>query len=310
MGSAVECEAELAARLRNLTGLDCMVPAVSGATAVENALKLALVAQFPKRHVLALKAGFGGKTLLALTGTANPSYKDRIDPLYADVLYVDPFAPDAETQIEAALGQHPVAVVQVELIQAVGGVRRIPDKVIRYLDTHRQRFGYLLLVDEVADRHVPHRAVHAIAPARPDAGPAAAGQGHLGHDVSVCPDAVFAGGPGEARCGRVRSPAVIRNRYSYEFGYKTVLNVLRLAEALDLPARVTASGALFAKLLNEGLASCSNVREVRVHGLLIGIELDATRWPLRWFRKRLYSFYLYGMLRHRRFHGPRRLLPI
>ena len=51
------------------------LPAVSGATAVENALKLALVAQFPERHILALKAGFGGKTLFALTGTANPSYK-------------------------------------------------------------------------------------------------------------------------------------------------------------------------------------------------------------------------------------------
>src|SRR5262249_28348076 len=66
-----DCEREVADRLRELTGLPCMVPAVSGATAVENALKLALAAQFPRRHVLALKSGFGGKTLLALTGTAN-----------------------------------------------------------------------------------------------------------------------------------------------------------------------------------------------------------------------------------------------
>ena len=75
-------EAELRRRLQDLTGLGFFLPAVSGATAVENALKVALVAQFPKRHILALKAGFGGKTLLALTGTANPSYKEHIDPLY------------------------------------------------------------------------------------------------------------------------------------------------------------------------------------------------------------------------------------
>jgi acetylornithine/succinyldiaminopimelate/putrescine aminotransferase len=301
MGSAVECEAELAARLRTLTGLDCMVPAVSGATAVENALKLALVAQFPKRHVLVLKAGFGGKTLLALTGTANPSYKDRIDPLYADVLYVDPFAPDAEAQIEAALQQHPVAVVQMELIQAVGGVRRIPDKMIRYLDTHRQQFGYLLLVDEV------------------QTGMCRTGPFTLSRQLGLTPDLLLLGKATsdmmfpyaltlfsqtvQEKLAAAGSdlPVVIRKRYGYEFGYKTVLNVLRLAEAIDLPARVTESGALFAKLLNEGLASCSNVREVRVYGLLIGIELDATGWPLRWFRKRLYSFYLYSMLRHRQF---------
>src|SRR5260370_21615357 len=143
------CEAEVAARLRDLTGLDNVLPAVSGATAVENALKIALGAQHPRRHVLAVKAGFGGKTLFALTGTANASYKEHIEPLYGDVLYVDPFAPDATAQIEAALAKHPVAVVQVELIQAVGGVRRGPVEGIRYLEARRRHWGYLLLVDEV-----------------------------------------------------------------------------------------------------------------------------------------------------------------
>src|SRR5262249_34472041 len=79
-----DCEAELAGRLRDLTGLEHLLPAVSGASAVENALKVALVAQFPRRHVLALQAGFGGKTLLALTGTWNAAYKENLDPLYAD----------------------------------------------------------------------------------------------------------------------------------------------------------------------------------------------------------------------------------
>ena len=95
-------EAELRGRLQKLTGLEFFLPAVSGATAVENALKVALVAQYPKRHILALKAGFGGKTLFALTGTANPSYKEQIDPLYADVHYVDPFARDADARIDTS----------------------------------------------------------------------------------------------------------------------------------------------------------------------------------------------------------------
>ena len=72
-------------------------------------------------------------------------------------------------------------------------------------------------------------------------------------------------------------PAALRRRYGYEFGYKTVLNVLGSWRRLNLPQHVQEAGELFAKLLNEGLAICGNVREVRVHGLLIGIELDASR---------------------------------
>ena len=188
LGKLADCQAEVKARLRALTGLEHVLPAVSGATAVENALKIALVAQFPKRHVLALKAGFGGKTLMALTGTANPSYKTHIDPLFADVLYIDPFAADAEAQIEAA-ARAPVAVVQVELIQAVGGVRRIPEKVIRYLETRRPHWGYLLLMDEVQNGHAPNRSIHSIWGNGIVAGPAASRQRDIGHDVPVRPDA-------------------------------------------------------------------------------------------------------------------------
>jgi acetylornithine/succinyldiaminopimelate/putrescine aminotransferase len=296
-----DCQAEVTARLRELTGLACMLPAVSGATAVENALKMALVAQFPRRHVLALKAGFAGKTLLALTGTANPSYKEHIDPLYPDVLYVDPFAPDAEAQIEAALAQHPVAVVQVELIQAVGGVRRVPERVIRFLAARRQQAGYLLLVDEV------------------QTGMYRAGPFTLSGAMGLSPDLLLLGkgtsdmmfpfalllysAGVQAKLDRASCdlPAAIHQRYGYALGYGTVLNVLRRAEELALARRVAESAALFARLLGEELASCKAVREVRVYGLLIGIELDTARWPRRWFRKRLYTFYVYNMLRHRRY---------
>src|SRR5262249_35469898 len=143
------CRLELESRLRDLTGLGHVVPAVSGASAVENGLKIALVAQSPRRHILALKAGFGGKTLLALTVTCSAASQDHLEPLYADVQYVDPFAPDALAQLNAALTAHRVAVVQLELIQAVGGVRPVPEAVVRHLAEGRKRHGYLLLVDEV-----------------------------------------------------------------------------------------------------------------------------------------------------------------
>jgi acetylornithine/succinyldiaminopimelate/putrescine aminotransferase len=300
-GELADCRTELSARLRTLTGLDEMLPAVSGATAVENALKIGLVAQFPRRHILALKSGFGGKTLFALTGTWNASYKVHIDPLYPDVVYVDPFAPDAVEQIEAALAQHPVAVVQVELIQAVGGVRRVPEAVLRHLEKRREQQGYLLLIDEVQTgmyRTGPFALSRALG-LKPDLLVLGKGTSDMMFPFALLlyPAAV------REKLARIGSdlPDAIRRKYGYEFGYRTVLNVLRRAEELRLAERVADSGALFAKLLGDSLASCKAVREVRTYGLLIGIELDATRWPRRWFLKRLFWFYLFAMLRHPRY---------
>jgi acetylornithine/succinyldiaminopimelate/putrescine aminotransferase len=297
----VDWETEVAVRLRALTGLEYVLPAVSGAGAVENALKLALVAQFPRRHVLALKSGFGGKTLFALTGTWNASYKEHIDPLYADVLYVDPFAGDAVAQIDVAIKAHPIAVVQMELIQGVGGVRRVPEHVVRHLEACRAHHGYLLLIDEV------QTGMHRTGPFT------------LSIAMGLTPDLLVVGKAisdmmfpfaltlYSERVHHVldRSgsnlPDAIRQRYRYPFGYKTAINALRFVEMTRLANQVVASGLLFAQLLGEELASCKEVREVRVYGLLIGIELDSTRWPQRWFKKKLFWFYLASMLQHPRF---------
>jgi len=291
-------EAELRRRLLDLTGLGFFLPAVSGATAVENALKVALVAQFPKRHILALKAGFGGKTLLALTGTANPSYKAHIDPLYADVHYVDAFAPDAIAQIESHLETHEVAVVQVELIQGVGGVRRVPETVIRQLDAGRKRWGYLLLVDEVQTGM--YRTGPFIFSQTLDLKPDLLLLGKATTDMMFPFALTLYSAAVQAMLERNGSDLAesIKQRYGYEQGYKTVVNVLRLAEELGTPRQVALAGELFAELLNAGVASSHIVREVRVFGLLLGIELDTRRWPRRWLHKRLASFYLLSMLRH------------
>jgi acetylornithine/succinyldiaminopimelate/putrescine aminotransferase len=300
LGGLEECRQEVEARLRELTGLDHVLPAVSGATAVENALKIALVAQFPRRHVLALKAGFGGKTLLALTGTWKASYKEHIEPLYGEVLYIDPFAPEATAQIETVLAKYPVAVVQVELIQAVGGVRRVPEEVVRYLEAGRARWGYLLLIDEVQTgvyRTGPFTRSGALA-LTPDLLVLGKGTSDMMFPFAL----VLYSAAVQAKLDRAGSdlPAAIRTSYGYEYGYRTVLNVLRRAEEMRLAERVTEAGEQFAQELAE-LASCKAVRQVRVYGLLIGIELDATRWPRRWLGKGLFWLYLFAMLRHPRY---------
>jgi acetylornithine/succinyldiaminopimelate/putrescine aminotransferase len=292
-----DCPAALTARLRELTGLGHVLPAVSGSSAVENALRLALTAGSPRRHVLAFQGGFGGKTLFALTGTARGSYKEHLDPLYGNVLYVDPFRPDVLEELDAVLDAHPVAVVQLELIQAVGGVRSIPGHVVEYLKRHKERRGYLLFVDEV------------------QTGMYRTGPFTLSHQLGIRPDLLTLGkGTSDMMfpfaltlySDKVHSklaeaaPSLaeaLRTRHAYEWGYRTVLNVLRQAEVTDLGGRVEDRGALFAKLLSEELAECKAVRDVRVHGLLIAIELDARSGPRRWLKKYLSALYLLRLLR-------------
>jgi acetylornithine/succinyldiaminopimelate/putrescine aminotransferase len=286
------------ARLKELTGLDHLLPAVSGATAVENALRLGLVARSPRKYVLALKGGFGGKTLLALTGTARGSYKEHLDPLYEHVLYVDPFGANALADIESALAAYPVAVVQLELVQAVGGVRPVPPRVVDYLDSHKRRWGYMLFVDEVQTgmyRTGPFTRAQELG-IRPDLMSVGKGTSDMmfpfaltlySEEVRRQLDEVRPGLPGE-----------LRARYDYEWGYKTVLNVLKQAEGLRLRERVAECGALFAKRLSEELASCKAVRDIRVHGLLIAIELDTRGWLGKWLRKKASWIYLLTMLRH------------
>jgi acetylornithine/succinyldiaminopimelate/putrescine aminotransferase len=288
-------------RLRGLTGLGCLVPAVSGASAVENALRIGLVAQFPKKYVLALKGGFGGKTLLALTGTANSSYKTRIDPLYANVLYVDPYRESALDDLEAAFEQHAVAVVQMELIQAVGGVRPVPAKVVHYLEAQKRRRGYLLFVDEVQTgmyRTGPFFRSQAVG-VEPDLVTIGKGTSDMMFPFAV----TLYSGQVQERLSVFKSdlPEAIRERFDYEFGYKTLLNVLDRAEEANLGERVRATGALFAKLLGDGLSSCKVVRDVRIFGLLIAVELDTKGWPRRWLKKQAGSLYVMNLLRHEPF---------
>jgi len=58
---------------------------------------------------------------------------------------------------------------------------------------------------------------------------------------------------------------------------------------------------LFEQLLRTGLSSCRAVRDIRVFGLLIAIELDTRGWPQRWFREQAGSLYVMNLLRHKPF---------
>ncbi|REJ93526.1 MAG: aminotransferase class III-fold pyridoxal phosphate-dependent enzyme [Planctomycetota bacterium] len=289
----------LGRHLHELTGIEHFAPAVSGASAVESALKLALAAAWPKQTVLALGGGFGGKTLFALTGTARPYYKSGLAPLYPHVVYVDPFAADAVEQLTAALKQHPVAVVQAELVQGVGGVREIPRAVLEFLDAARQKYGYYLFCDEVQTgmfRTGPFvRARHL--DITPDLMTIGKGTSDMMFPfaVTLYNEAI------RTRMAELDCPLLKawEAAHGYRMGYLTATNVIERAQDLQLSQRVAHAGRLLAEQLAAKLRGCRSVRDVRVFGMLIGIELEYDSWRSARLRKLAHRLYLLAMTRHR-----------
>src|SRR5262249_1159345 len=158
------------------------------------------------------------------------SYKRRIDPLYEHVLYVDPFRDTALEDLEAALKRCPVGVVQLELIQGVGGVRALPEPIIRYLQSQKQRWGYLLFVDEVQTgmfRTGPFLRSQALG-LEPDLLTIGKGVSDMMFPFAVTLFSDRVERLLQARHSRLAE--VLRRRFDYEFGYKTLVNVLNHVE--------------------------------------------------------------------------------
>ena len=262
------------ARLKPLTGLDHLVPAVSGASAVENALRLGLVvAQHPRTHVLALKGGFGGKTLFALTGTANATYKAKLDPLYADAIFVDPFAPNAIAELDRVLEQYPVGIVQMELIQGVGGVRAIPQEVVQFLA--EERGGTLPAAGRWGTNKCSAPALRPIASAGTAARPAHARQGRIDMMFPSRPRSIR---PSTRKSGRPGSPvrpsvaAATRSRVQLQDPHQCSRSRAEMKlSSMSRSRRATPPAAC------EGPGGLHDGARVRGFGVLLAIELDLQR---------------------------------
>ncbi len=290
---------EVADRLFQLTGLRHHVPAVSGSSAAEHALKLGLLARVPHGLIVALQGGFSGKTLLALAGTSRDSYRRRLDPLYPDVVYVDPFAADAVSQLSRILRELPVALIQLELIQGVGGVREIPAAVLDLLRSTRQDTGVLLFVDEV------------------QTGMFRTGPFVRSTELSLAPDLLTIGkGTSDMMIpfaltlysdrvdhllqSRAASyPAFLQQRCGYELGYRSVLNTLRRHERENSCDQVLTASQILSSRLQQVLADVDIVKDIRCYGLLIGIELDLQRTVAQRCGLNPAQLYLLQMTQHR-----------
>ena len=290
----------LQSKLERLVGLGHFIPAGSGAAAVETALKVGLVSQTRGDYVLALRGGFGGKTLFALTGTDSDRLKTNLQPLYPKVIFVDPYAADSLDALRHAMDHFRVGIVQMELIQGVGGVRTIPRAVVDYVQQRRERDGYWLFVDEVQTGMYRTGEITLSKRMGLRADFLTLGKGTS--DMMFPSALALHSDEVENRLRELDTDldTVLRQRHEHAWGYKTILNTLQYCEKREIREQVFAAEQLFRERLHGKIDCLPNVREIRVFGLLIGIELKAKQ-PLARFDSSLASLYLLEMLRHPQF---------
>jgi acetylornithine/N-succinyldiaminopimelate aminotransferase len=124
----------------------------SGAEANEAAIKLvrkwaAAQGREPARRVIVtFRGSFHGRTLAAVTATAQPKYQAGYEPLPAGFRYVD--FNDA-TALEVAMAGGDVAAVLVEPVQGEGGVMPAAPGFLRAVRELCDHHGALLALDEI-----------------------------------------------------------------------------------------------------------------------------------------------------------------
>ena len=143
-------QGQLAAKLAALSGLQRTFFCNSGTEAVEACLKFARRYWFSKgvkgrTQYVALQHGFSGRTMGALSVTANAAYREPFGPLIPGVTFV---APDDVKGLEAAVTESTAAII-AEPIQGEGGVRPLSPEFAAAIARVTQQTGTLLIADEI-----------------------------------------------------------------------------------------------------------------------------------------------------------------
>lgn len=142
MGFDDEFRSSLMERLGNLLPDGKAYLCNSGTEAIEAALKLVAVARPERRRILALRRGFHGRTLGALSLTFNPHYRRPFQTLLFNVEH------HAAENLPGAIDEN-VAAVFIEPVQGEGGVHPLDPALGFDISAACQKAGTLIVADEV-----------------------------------------------------------------------------------------------------------------------------------------------------------------
>jgi predicted acetylornithine/succinylornithine family transaminase len=244
----------------------------SGAEANEAAIKLARLNGKPKGRykVVTFTGSFHGRTMGALTATAQPKYHAGVEPMLPGFAY----APFGDLDAVAKLIDAETAAVLVEPIQGEGGVNLPPAGFLEGLRELCDRHGLLLVFDEV------------------QTGTGRTGKWYAHQHWGVRPDIVtlakaLAGGV--AMGGLVAKPEVAEKlkpgTHAATFGgnplaARAALATIETIEQDGLLDRAVQIGEKFRGRFLALKERCPLVTDVRVKGAMIGVELAVEGAPV------------------------------
>ncbi len=144
-----QAQADAAAKLVKLSGLDRVFFGNSGAEANEGAIKIARKfaknISADKTQIITAWNSFHGRTLATLTATGQPHYQEGLEPLPAGFDYVH--FNDAEELAEKISDK--TCAVMLETIQGEGGVYPPKNDYLKKVRDLCDKHGALLIFDEI-----------------------------------------------------------------------------------------------------------------------------------------------------------------
>lgn len=144
-----EVQAQAAAKLKKLSGMDRVFFANSGAEANEGAIKLArkyATAKDPNKiQIITALNSFHGRTLATLTATGQDHYHHGFGPLPEGFAYV----PYGDLDAIKALISDKTCAVMLEAVQGEGGVHVPTAEYIQGVAALCQEYDALLIFDEI-----------------------------------------------------------------------------------------------------------------------------------------------------------------
>jgi adenosylmethionine---8-amino-7-oxononanoate aminotransferase len=267
-----------------------------GASAVEQALKIAFQ-YWVNRGVagrttfLAFGDAYHGDTIGALSVGDGGFGTDLFAPLRFPVVRAPRFSdPDCFTraiELVAAHATELAAVIIEPLVQGAAGMQLAAPADVRRLADACRAHDVLLICDEVATGFGRTGTLFASEQCgvRPDLLCLGKGltAGYLAMSATVASGRVY-----EAFLGDDLGPTTLYHGHSYSGNALAAAVALRHLELLDagnVLANVRERSEELRALLDDRVAPLPAVREVRLHGLMGGVELAPPRDGLRWGRR-------------------------
>ncbi|HVC96294.1 MAG TPA: aspartate aminotransferase family protein [Pirellulales bacterium] len=243
----------------------------SGTEANEAAIKLARLHTPKQRYkIITFQGGFHGRTLGSTAATAQPKYHEGLGPLMAGFVY----APFGDLDAVRKLADDETAAIMVEPVQGEGGVNIAPDGFLQGLRELCDERELLLIFDEVQT-----------------------GCGRTGHwfayqHFGVTPDVMTLA---KSLCGGIAggamlttaeiAPSLRPGMHAATFGGNPIaaragVAAIEMIERENLLENGQRLGEVFRSRLTALASECDVIREVRVLGVMIGVELATEGAPI------------------------------